>query len=179
MLINYTNAGYISELQKLLNSQNTSDYYKGLAIFKKSIKPLNYINNELLIIMYNKNIFFFMTILIKTNILNKVLMIFNLINNKNNNEQSSSMISPEVIYTFLVIIRRILNLYVFVNETFINCDESDRKCLDHYIKDKNNDYKELTDFINIKILSPLSNNYDYFYQIFDLKSKKVHLLKRK
>ena len=172
MLINYTNAGYISQLQNLLNSQNTSDYYKGLSIFKKSIKPLNYINNELLIIMYNKNIFFFMTILIKTNILNKVLMIFNLINNKNNNEQSNSMISPEVIYTFLVIIRRILNLYVFVNETFINCDESDRKCLDHYIKDKNNDYKELTDYINAKILSPLSNNYDFFYQIFDLKSKK-------
>ena len=172
MLMNYTNAGYISELQSLLNSQNTSDYYKGLSIFKKSIKPLNYINNELLIIMYNKNIFFFMTILIKTNILNKVLMIFNLINNKNNNEQSNSMISPEVIYTFLVIIRRILNLYVFVNETFINCDESDRKCLDHYVKDKNNDYKELTDYINTKILSPLSNNYDFFYQIFDLKSKK-------
>ena len=172
MLINYTNAGYISELQNLLNSHNTNDYYKGLSIFKKSIKPLNYINNELLIIMYNKNIFLFVTIIIKTNLLNKVVMIFNLINNKNNNEQNSNMISPEVIYTFLVILRRILNLYVFVNEIFANSPESDRKCLDHYIKDKNLDYKEFTDYINSKILSPLSNNYDYFYQIFNLSSKK-------
>ena len=116
MLINYTNIGYITELQNLLNSQNTNEYYKGLSIFKKSIKPLNYINNELLIIFYIKNIFLFLSVILKSNLLNKVLMIFNIINNKNNNGQTSNMISPEVIYTFLVIIRRTLNLFYFLDK---------------------------------------------------------------
>ena len=45
MIINFTNVNFITELQNLLNSQSTNEYYKGLSLFKKSIKPLNYINN--------------------------------------------------------------------------------------------------------------------------------------
>ena len=176
MLINYTNISYITELQNLLNSQNTNEYYKGLSIFKKSIKPLNYINNELLIIIYIKNIFLFLNVIIKANLLNKVLMIFNIINNKKNNntiENNSNMISPEVIYSLLVIIRRILNLYVFINETFINCGgEKYKNCFEHFIKDQTSNFNEFSIFINNKILNPLSNNYNYFYGIFELKNKK-------
>ena len=179
MLINYTNVGYITELQNLLNSQNTNEYYKGLSIFKKSIKPLNYINNELLIIIYNKNIFIFLTIILKANLLNKVLMIFNLINNKNNRIENNNIISPEVIYSFLVIIRRILNLYVFLNEIFSNCGDNDKKCINHFINEQTSDFKELSIFINTKILSPLSNSYNYFYEIFGIKTKNSQTIEAK
>lgn len=170
MIINYTNVNYITELQNLLNSQNTNEYYKGLSLFKKSIKPLNYINNELLIIFYNKNIFIFLSVILKANLLNKILMIFDIVNSKNNIQ--NNVISPEVIYTFLVIIRRILNLYVMLNETFCYCGDGDKKFLYHFIKDQNQNFNELSIFINNKILNPLSNNYNYFYNIFDLKNKK-------
>ena len=168
MMVNYTNANFITELQKLLNSQNTSDYYKGLFSFKKSIKPLNYINSELLVIFFNKNIFLFLSVIIKTNILNKVLMIFSIINNKQNNE----IISPEVIYTFLVIIRRILNIYIMLNETFSFCSEKKNRFMYHFIKDQANNYKELNIFIRDKILNPLSGIYNYFYDIFTMKNRR-------
>ena len=170
MLINFTNVNYITELQNLLNSQSTNEYYKGLSLFKKSIKPLNYINNELLIVFYNKNIFIFLSVILKANLLNKILMIFDIINNKNNIQ--NNVISPEVIYIFLVIIRRILNLYVMLNETFCYCGEGDKKFLYHFIKDQHQNFNELSIFVNNKILNPLSNNYNYFYNIFDLKNKK-------
>ena len=169
MLINYTNINYITELQNLLNSQITNEYYKGLSLFKKSIKPLNYINNELLIIFYNKNIFIFLSVILKANLLNKILMIFNIINNKNN---ENNILSPDVIYTFLVIIRRILNLYVILNETFSFCEEENNKFLYHFLKEQHDNFKELSIFINNKILNPLSNNYNYFYEIFELNNRK-------
>ena len=175
MLINYTNIGYITELQNLLNSTNTTEYYKGLSLFKKSIKPLNYINNQLLMVIYHKNIFLFLTVVIKGNILNKVLMIFNIINDKN----YSPLISPEVVYTLLVILRRILNLFVYLNDIYINCCENDNKCFDHYIKEDISDFKELSTLVNTKILSPLSNNYNYFYTIFELKTTKSPSLQSK
>ena len=174
MINNYSNLSYIKELQNLLNSQNTNEYYKGLSIFKKSIKPLNYINNELLILIYIKKIFLFLTVILNANLLNKILMIFNIINNKtNNNTQDSNMISPEVIYTFLVIIRRILNLYVFLNETFFNCgSETYKNCFELFVKELSPSFNELSLIISSKILSPLSNYYNYFYDIFELKNKK-------
>ena len=173
MINNYSNLSYISELNSLLNSQNTNEYYKGLSIFKKSIKPLNYINNELLILIYIKKIFLFLTVILNSNLLNKILMIFNIINNKNNNTQDSNMISPEVIYTFLVILRRILNLYVFLNETFSNCEtEKYKNCFEAFVKELSPSFNELSLIITNKILSPLSNFYNYFYEIFELKNKK-------
>lgn len=170
MIVNFTNVNYITELQNLLNSQSTNEYYKGLSLFKKSIKPLNYINNELLIVFYNKNIFIFLSVILKANLLNKILMIFDIMNNKNNVQ--NNVISPDVIYTLLVIIRRILNLYVMLNETFSYCGEGDKKFLYHFIKDQHQNFNELSIFVNNKILNPLSNNYNYFYNIFDLKNKK-------
>ena len=170
MIANFTNVNYITELQNLLNSQSTNEYYKGLSLFKKSIKPLNYINNELLIVFYNKNIFIFLSVILKANLLNKILMIFDIMNNKNNVQ--NNVISPDVIYTLLVIIRRILNLYVMLNETFSYCGEGDKKFLYHFIKDQHQNFNELSIFVNNKILNPLSNNYNYFYNIFDLKNKK-------
>lgn len=170
MLNNYTNVGYITDLQNLLNSQNTTEYYKGLSKFKKSIKPLNYINNELLIIIYNKNIFIFLYVILKANLLNKVLMIFNIINK--NNTKNNNTLSPEVIYTFLVIIRRILNLYVFLNETFSNSNELDKKCADHFISGETENFKELSKIVSNNILNPLSNYYNYFYEIFELRQKR-------
>ena len=175
MLVNYTKINIITELQNLLNSQNTSEYYKGLSLFKKSIKALNYINNELLIILFNKNIFVFLTVIIKSNILNKILMIFKIINNKNNinnNGENKDIISPDVIYAFLVILRRILNLFVFLNETFSISGEKDKKCFDHFIRDKKEEFSELDIYIINNILNPLSNHYNYFYDIFGLNSKK-------
>ena len=183
MLINYTNKSYIGELTNLLNSQSTSEYYKGLSLFKKSIKALNYINNELLVIIYNKNIFVFLSVIIKFNLLNKILMIFNIINNKNNNNnnniENNNTISPDIIYIFLVILRRIINLFVFLNETFLICGEKDRKCFDHFISQEKNDFKELDIFIKNNILNPLSNHYNYFYDIFELKTKKSPLIESK
>ncbi len=172
MIINYIDANYITGLQNLLNSTNTNEYYKGLSLFKKSIKALKYLDNELLIIIYSNNIFVFLSVIIKANLLNKILMIFNIINNKNNGEQNTSNISPEVIYILLVIIRRILHLYTFLNETFTYCGDTDKKFLSHYIKEHVESFKELTIFVHNKILNPLSNNYDYFYEIFELKKKK-------
>ena len=172
MFNNYTNVGYITELQNLLNSQNTLEYYKGLSIFKKSIKPLNYINNELLIIIYNNNIFIFLKVILKANLLNKVLMIFDIISNKNNTK-TDNVISREVIYTFLVIIRRILNLFVFLNETFENCSDMDKKCSNHFINEQSENFKELSIYIKNKILNPLSNYYNYFYEIFELRKKRT------
>ena len=180
MLINYTHVDFINELKNLLNSQNTSEYYKGLSLFKKSIKALNYINNELLVIIYSKNIFVFLSVIICSNLLNKVLMIFNIINEKNiNNNGNENNISPEVIYSFLVILRRILNLFVFLNETFLICGEKDRKCFDHFISGNKDDFKELDIFIKNNILNPLSNHYNYFYEIFELKTKKSPLIESK
>jgi hypothetical protein len=173
MLNNYINVDYIASLQNLLNSSVTSEYYKGLSIFKKSIKPLNYLDNELLIIIYNKSIFIFLSIILKANLLNKILMIFNIIdNNKKNGDLASTIISPGIIYTLLVIIRRILHLYTFLNETFTYCGDNDKKYLNHYIKNQVENFKELSIFVNNKILHPLSNNYDYFYNIFELNKKK-------
>ena len=175
MLLNYTNANYITELQNLLNSQITSEYYKGLSQFKKSIKPLNYINSELLVIFYNKNIFIFLSVILKANLLNKVLMIFSLINDKQNN----TIISPELIYTFLVIIRRILNLYLMLNETFLFCTLQKNKFLYHFIKEQINNFNELSQFVGDKILNPLSTNYNYFYEIFAMKNKSSLLIESK
>ena len=173
MLNNYMNVDYIANLQNLLNSSITSEYYKGLSIFKKSIKPLNYLDNELLIIIYNKSIFIFLSIILKANLLNKILMIFNIIdNNKKNGDLTSTIISPGIIYTLLVIIRRILHLYTFLNETFTYCGDNDKKYLNHYIKNQVENFKELSIFVNNKILHPLSNTYDYFYNIFELNKKK-------
>ena len=174
MMINYTNINFINELQNLLNSQITSEYYKGLSLFKKSIKPLNYINSELLVIFFNKNIFIFLSIILKTNLLNKVLMIFNIINNKQND--NGSFISYEAIYTFLVIIRRIINLFMMLNETFLFCEEkkNNKKYMYHFIKEQINNFNELSVFIGDKILNPLSQNYNYFYEIFSLKNKKSY-----
>lgn len=177
MIINFTNVNFITELQNLLNSQSTNEYYKGLSLFKKSIKPLNFINNELLIVFYNKNIFIFLSVILKANLLNKILMIFDIINNKNNVQ--NNVISPDVIYTFLVIIRRILNIYVMLNETFCYCGGGDKKFLYHFIKDQQQNFNELSIFINNKILNPLSNNYNYFYNIFDLKNKKSNSIEIK
>ena len=162
MILNYTNANYITELQNLLNSQITSEYYKGLSQFKKSIKPLNYINSELLVIFFNKNIFIFLSVILKANLLNKVLMIFNLINDK----QSNSIISPELIYIFLVILRRILHLYLMLNETFLFCSEKKNRFMYHFIKDQANNFNELSVFVGDKILNPLSANYNFFYEIY-------------
>ena len=169
MILNFTNANFITELQNLLNSQLTSDYYKGLSLFKKSIKPLNYINSELLVIFFNKNIFIFLSVILKTNILNKVLMIFTIINN---NKQNNNIISPEVIYSFLVVIRRILNLYVMLNETFLFCSEKKNKFMYQFIKEQADNFNELSIFIGDKILNPLSGNFNYFYDIFSMKNKR-------
>ena len=175
MILNFTNAEFITGLQKLLNSQITSEYYNGLSLFKKSIKPLNYINTELLVIFYNKNIFLFLSVIIKSNLLNKVLMIFSIINNKEND----NIISPEVIYIFLVIIRRILNLYIMLNETFLFCSEKKNKFMYHFIKEQINNFSELRTFIGDKILSPLGNSYNYFYEIFSMKDKTSFLIESK
>ena len=172
MILNFTNGEFITELQKLLNSQVTSEYYKGLSLFKKSIKPLNYINSELLVIFYNKNIFIFLSVIIKSNLLNKVLMIFDIINNEQNN---NNIISPEVIYIFLVIIRRILNLYIMLNETFLFCSEKKNRFMYHFIKEQVNNFNELSVFVGDKILNPLGNSYNYFYEIFSLKNKSSFL----
>ena len=175
MILNYTNANYITELQNLLNSQITSEYYKGLSQFKKSIKPLNYINSELLVIFFNKNIFIFLSVSLKANLLNKVLMIFNLINDK----QSNSIISPELIYIFLVILRRILHLYLMLNETFLFCSEKKNRFMYHFIKDQANNFNELSVFVGDKILNPLSANYNFFYEIFGMKNKISILIESK
>ena len=171
MILNFTNSTFITELQNLLNSPITSEYYKGLSLFKKYIKPLNYINSELLIIFFNKNIFIFLSVILKANLLNKILMIFSIINSKQNN----NIISPEVIYIFLVIIRRLLNLYIMLNETFIFCSEKKNKFMYHFIKEQVDNFNELKIFIGDKILNPLSNSYNYFYEIFSMKNKSSFL----
>ena len=182
MILNFTNASFVTELQNLLNSQVNSEYYKGLSLFKKSIKPLNYINSELLVIFFIKNIFIFLSVILKTNILNKVLMIFSLINNnKENNDEynndeynNNNIISPEVIYIFLVILRRILYLYIMLNETFVFCAGEKNKFMINFIKEQINNFNELSIYIGEKILNPLSCNYNYFYEIFNMKNKQIY-----
>ena len=177
MILNYTNANFVTELQNLLNSQVTSEYYKGLSLFKKSIKPLNYINSELLVIFFNKNIFIFLSVILKTNLLNKILMIFSLINNNKDdddeNSNNNNIISPEVIYIFLVILRRILYLYIKLNETFVFCADKKNKFMINFIKEQINNFNELSIFIGDKILNPLSCYYNYFYEIFNMKNKQI------
>ena len=172
MILNFTDVGFVNELQKLLNSQITSEYYKGLSLFKKSIKPLKYINTEMLIIFFNKNIFIFLSVILNINILNKILMIFSLINNNKENELNvNSIISQDILYVFLVILRRILNLFVMLNETFSFCSEQKNRFMFNFIKQESDNFKELYIFIGNKILNPLSENFNYFYEIFQMKEK--------
>ena len=172
MILNFTDVGFVNELQKLLNSQITSEYYKGLSLFKKSIKPLKYINTEMLIIFFNKNIFIFLSVILNINILNKILMIFSLINNNKENELNvNSIISQDILYVFLVILRRILNLFVMLNETFSFCSEQKNRFMFNFIKQESDNFKELYIFIVNKILNPLSENFNYFYEIFQMKEK--------
>ena len=175
MILNFTDVGFVNELQKLLNSQITSEYYKGLALFKKSIKPLNYLNSEMLIIFFNKNIFIFLSVILNINILNKILMIFSLINNNKENEISSSnIISQDILYVFLVILRRILNIFVMLNETFSFCSEQKNRYMYNFIKEESNNFNELNIFIANKILNPLSENFNYFYEICQMKVKQFY-----
>ena len=172
MIINFTDVGFVNELQKLLNSQITSEYYKGLSLFKKSIKPLNYINSEMLIIFFNKNIFIFLSVILNINILNKILMIFSLIkNNKENELNVNNIISQDILYVFLVILRRILNLFVMLNETFSFCSEQKNRFMFNFIKQESDNFNELNIFIGNKILNPLSEYFNYFYEIFQMKEK--------
>ena len=172
MITNFTDVGFVNELQKLLNSQITSEYYKGLSLFKKSIKPLKYINTQMLIIFFNKNIFIFLSVILNINILNKILMIFSLINNNKENELNvNSIISQDILYVFLVILRRILNLFVMLNETFSFCSEQKNRFMFNFIKQESDNFKELYIFIGNKILNPLSENFNYFYEIFQMKEK--------
>ena len=179
MITNFTNENFVAELQNLLKSEITSEYYKGLSLFKKYIKPLNYINTELLVIFFNKNIFIFLSAILQTELLNKVLMIFNIINNNKQTGDNINIISPEVIYTFLTIIKRILNLYVMLNETFLFCSEQKNKFMYHFIKDQANNFNELNIFIGYKILNPLSSNYNFFYEIFRMENKQYLQNERK
>ena len=165
MLSKFNDFNFVRKLQNLLNSQNTKEYYEGLSLLKKSIKPLNYVNNCFIIIYYINNIFNFITVLIKSSILDKVLMIFNILNN-NKNQNDSNTISPEVIYTFLTIIKRFLHLFSFINEIYKYAGENENKFFMHYIKEQNKIFNELVEYMQQKIFIPLNENMLYFYRGF-------------
>ena len=102
-------------------------------------------------------------------------MIFSLINNNKENEMSSNnIISQDILYVFLVILRRILNLFVMLSETFSFCSEQKNRYMFNFIKEESNNFNELNIFIANKILNPLSENFNYFYEIFQMKEKQFY-----
>ena len=66
-----------------------------------------------------------------------------------------------------------------LNETFLFCSEKKNKFMYHFIKEQINNFSELSTFIGDKILSPLGNSYNYFYEIFSMKDKTSFLIESK